>query len=71
MVYNETVTLVANTDLTVTHGNAELARIVQVKDSDGKSIDINWRIDSGSTTSIILNSAKAYTDAVVSILTSP
>ncbi len=69
MIYTTTVSLVANTDLAVIHGNAEEAKIVQVKDSNGKNIPVNWRVDSGSTTEVILNSAKAYTNVTVSILT--
>jgi hypothetical protein len=70
MVYNETVTLAIDTDLTITHGTGENARIVQVVDSDGKSIGVNWRRDpSDPTNKVIINSGKAYTDAEVSILT--
>jgi len=72
MIYNETVTLVADTDYSVEHGNDENARIVQVTDSDGKSIGVNWRLDPlDPTNKVIINTGKAYTDAEVSILTSP
>lgn len=72
MVYVETVALVADTDFTVTHGNAEKARIVQVVDSNGKEIGVSWRLDpTDLTNKVIINTAKAYTNAVVSILTSP
>ena len=70
MIYTETVTLVANVDYSITHGNAENARIVQVVDSDGKYVSLNWRRDpSDPTNKVIINAAKAYTDAEVSILT--
>lgn len=70
MIYNETVTLVANTDYTITHGNAEKARIVQATDTAGEQIDITWRRDPADPTNkVIINSAKAETDAEISILT--
>lgn len=69
MIYTETVTLSAG-DNTITHGNAENARIVQAVNSSGESIDINWRRDSSDPTNkVIVNVAKGYTDAEVSILT--
>ena len=69
-IYSEVITLAADTDLTVTHGNSEKARIVQIVDSDGEQIDISWRRDPlDPTNKVILNSSKAYTDAEVSILT--
>ena len=70
MVYNETVALSANVDTTITHGNAENTRIVQVTDSNGVSIGVNWRRDpSDPTNKVIINSGKAYASAEVSILT--
>lgn len=70
MIYvEESVDLVSNTDYVITHSNAEKARIVQVTDSDGKSIDVSWKRDpSDPTNKVIINSAKAYTGAEVSIL---
>lgn len=70
MIYTETVDVVANTDLTITHGNAELARIVQAVDSNGVAINLNWTRDPlDPTNKVIINSAKAYSSAEVSILT--
>ena len=70
MIYTETITLVADTDYTVTHGNAENARIVQVVDSNGKEIGVSWRRDPNDPTNkVIINVGKGYTDAEVSILT--
>lgn len=70
MIYTETVTLVADTDYTVTHGNAENARVVQVVDSTGKQIDVVWRRDPlDPTNKVIINVAKGYTNAEVTILT--
>ena len=69
MMYTETVAIVANTDLTVTHGMGESAKMVQVIDSNGVSFGVTWRLDpSDPTNQIIINVGKAYTDAVVSIL---
>lgn len=71
MIYTETITL-SDGDNTVTHGNAENARIVQVVDSTGKNIACSWRRDSSDPTNkVIINVAKAYTNAEVSILTQP
>ena len=70
MVYTETVSLAANVDTTITHDNAENARIVQVTDSDGVSVGVNWRRDpSDPTNKVIINSGKAYSGAEVTILT--
>ena len=70
MVYVETVSLVLDTDLSISHNNAERARIVQVTDSAGVAIDVSWRLDSSDpTNTVIINSGKAYANAVVSILT--
>ena len=69
MIYTEIVTLVTG-DNTITHGNSEKARIVQVVNSSGESIDVSWRRDStDATNKVIVNVAKGYTDAEVSILT--
>lgn len=71
MPYTETITL-ATGDNTITHGNAEKARIVQAVNSSGQSIDIVWRRDpSDETNKVIVNVAKGYTDAEVTILTQP
>jgi hypothetical protein len=70
MVYAETVSIVANVDLEITHGIGENARIVQATDSDGIYIGMNWRRDpSDPTNKVIINSAKAYSNAEVTILT--
>jgi len=70
MKYTETITLVADTDYTVTHGNAENALIVQVVDSNGVNVDIYWERDSSDPTNkVIINSSKAYASAEVTILT--
>ena len=70
MVYAETVSVAANVDTTITHGMSENARIVQVTDSAGISIGMNWRRDpSDPTNKVIINSAKAYSGAEVTILT--
>lgn len=70
MIYTATVTLVADTDLSVEHGNAENARVVQVLDSNGQQVEVTWRRDPlDPTNKVILNSAKAYARAEVSILT--
>lgn len=70
MIYvEESVTLVANTDFQVTHNGGEKARIVQVTDSNGQEIEVSWRRDpSDPTNKVLINSAKAYTGAEVSIL---
>jgi hypothetical protein len=70
MVYNETVSLAANVDLEITHGIGENARIVQVTDSNGVSVGVNWRRDSSDPTNkVIINSGKSYSSAEVTILT--
>lgn len=71
MAYTDTISLVTG-DNTITHGNAEKARIVQAVNSSGESIEVNWRRDpSDPTNKVIVNMAKAYTDAEVTILTTP
>ena len=65
----ESVSLVSNTDYQVAHNAGEKARIVQVTDSDGQEIEVSWRRDPiDPTNKVLINSAKAYTGAEVSIL---
>jgi hypothetical protein len=70
MIYSEEGITLTTGDNTFTHGNAEKARIVQVLDSDGKEIDVTWRRDpSDATNKVIVNVAKGYSNAEISILT--
>lgn len=70
MIYTEESVSLSEGDNTFTHGNSEKARIVQVLDSNGQEIETTWRRDSlDPTNKVIINVAKAYTGAEVSILT--
>jgi len=69
MKYSETVTLSANTDQSITHSMGENAGIVQVIDSGGVAVGVNWRLDAADPTNkVIINSGKAYSGASVTIL---
>lgn len=69
MVYEETATLVAGVDFTVTHGNGRTAKIVQVLDSSGVEIPVTWERDSANPTgAVIINDATGHTDAIINVL---
>jgi len=69
MVYTETITLVKDTDYTITHSAAEKARIVQVLDSNGEEFGVSWRRDStDENNKIIINASVGKSNVEVNIL---
>jgi len=69
MIYSETVTLVADTDMSVTHDAGEKARIVQVLNSDGEELGVSWRRDpDDETNKVIINSGVSKSNVEINIL---
>jgi len=69
MIYKETTSIVKDTGLTVTHGNASKASIVQVLDSDGEQVEVSWKHVSGNETNAVeITSAFAITNAQINVL---
>jgi hypothetical protein len=67
--YTATVTLVADTPLTVTHGLALVSKdafVINVMDSTGSAISVD--VDSTSADALTLTASVALTDAVVTVV---
>ena len=69
MNYAETSSLVADTDLVVTHGNAKKATHVTVLDANGESIEVSWKhTPSNETNAVTINCAFAVPNAQINVL---